>query len=669
MDSTRLLTRGSGSKFGGKRVNIDQLASPGTPSKPIGGTQDLPSRKRKRDEDEDVKSRLDTSPEEIRKLHHQHKIKITDLRALHSHDGSESRKAQKQSSRLYTKPLQRFDSLRNQHVNSALLDNMVEQGYKEPTEVQMAAIPLLMQEADMPDLITVSPTGSGKTLAFMIPLINKISHEHKSQAEDTSSRQVSAIVLAPTKELVSQIVNEGRKLAARTGVRVTAFKKGMRLHENVQSAVQSDAEDSESDVPVQGGIVKADVLVSTPLSLLHAITPNHGDIISETPPQPQPLPHITTLILDEADILLDPLFRTQTLSIWSALINPELQTSLWSATIGSNIEEIASSTLNARHNSSTTNRKKASKPPPPLLRIIVGLKDTSLPNITHKLIFSSTEPGKLTALRNLIRPPSGTKTPPLLRPPFLIFTQTIPRAQSLYDELKYDIPPSSLPDAPPRIAVLHSTLSSTQRTKIMTNFRQGKIWILITTDLLSRGIDFRGVNGVVNYDIPTTSASYVHRAGRTGRARREGGVCVTLYTKDDVLYLRPIANVIRKSTKSTTQQANGNGNGNKDVGGIPDWLLDSLPSLTKDAKKELKERGVDVRRAVKESDDSKERRRKGRNVIGTRSGYEKKLENNRRGMIEASKRRKRGDVRGEGNVDGDSDNGSESGEDKFGGFD
>ena len=54
----------------------------------------------------------------------------------------------------------------------------------------------------------------------------------------------------------------------------------------------------------------------------------------------------------------------------------------------------------------------------------------------------------------------------------------------------------------------------------MSNFRAGKTWILITTDLLSRGIDFRGVNGVVNYDIPTTAASYVHRAGRTGRAGR-----------------------------------------------------------------------------------------------------------------------------------------------------
>lgn len=526
MDSVRLLMRGSGSKLSGK-----QQADKSQPHPSAGPTDSLskqgnsPSKKRKRTEG-DAEIGSGTSIDDIRKLHHQQKIKITDLKALHAQNDSESRKAQKQSSRVYPEPLQHFSSLKNQHVNTALLENLADQGYTEPTEVQMATIPLLLKDADVPDLLTIAPTGSGKTLAFLLPLINKIGHIHKSQHEDLSARQVSAIVLAPTKELVTQIVNEGRKLSARTGVRITAFKKGMRLHEDLTEPDDSDADDSASDTPMHGNgtLVKSDILVSTPLSLLNAITPSDSTTNDDKSFQPVPLPQITTLILDEADILLDPLFRTQTLSIWSALTNPSLRTSLWSATIGSNIEEIAISTLTTR----TTQTS-------PLLRVIIGLKDTSLPNITHKLIFSSTEPGKLTGLRNLIRPPPATK--PLLRPPFLIFTQTIPRAQSLYEELKYDIPPSTLPDSPPRIAVLHSSLSTTQRTKIMTNFRLGKIWILITTDLLSRGIDFRGVNGVVNYDIPTTSASYVHRAGRTGRAGREGGVCITFYTKEDVMYL------------------------------------------------------------------------------------------------------------------------------------
>lgn len=148
---------------------------------------------------------------------------------------------------------------------------------------------------------------------------------------------------------------------------------------------------------------------------------------------------------------------------------------------------------------------------------------------------------------------------------------------------------------------------------------------------------------------------------------------MTFYTKDDVMYLRPIANVIRKSQKTHNKQHDTTAKQDNvttastpvnDDNGMPDWLLNSLPALTKGVKKDLKERGVDVRRSVKESDDKKERRRKGRNVIGTKSGYEKKLENNRREMILGSKRRVRRERSGDGNEDG---SGSE--EDEFGGFD
>lgn len=646
MESLRLLTRGSSLKFPAKpERKISPVPSAGAIQN--SSTADNNSSKKRKRSDVEEESRPDdgNSAEEIRKSHHQNRIKITDLNALHAHSTAESRKAQKQSSRLYPPLLHRFASLSDQHANPALLANLAKEGYREPTEVQMATIPLLMDERNEPDLLTIAPTGSGKTLAFMVPLIEKITRTHKSHSDDVSIRQVSVVVLAPTKELVAQIVNEGRKLAARTGVRITAFKKGMRLHEHlVETHDEDDDEgddDSERDTPAQAGLVKSDILVTTPLTLLNAISPKQSTAENTSDRgEPIPLPHITNLVLDEADILLDTLFRDQTLSIWSAFTNPSLRTSFWSATIGSNIEEIVMSILQTRH---------ASLPKAPLLvRVIIGLKDTSLPNIRHKLIFSSTEQGKLTGLRNLIRPPPGSH--PIIRPPFLIFTQTIPRAESLLNEIKYDIPPSTLPDAPARIAILHSSLSATQRARIMTNFRLGKIWILIATDLLSRGIDFRGVNGVVNYDIPTTPASYVHRAGRTGRAGRAGGVCVTFYTKDDVPYLRPIANVIRKS-----QDVHGGGrrDGNGDESGIPDWLLNSLPALTKEVKKDLKQRGVDVRRAVKESDDKHERRRKGRNVIGTQSGYDKKLENNRRSMIEASKRRKRRESHGEEHQDAD----------------
>lgn len=642
MDSFRLLTRGSRPRNALEKTTSRHQSDDATI---IGQDAGSLRRKRKRHEFEiNSTSQDELSIDEIRRLQKLHKIKFTDLRQLHQ-ETEEGQKAHKEASRVFPQPLQRFTSLSHRNVNHALLSNLAEQGYKEPTEVQFATMPLLLSSEDeKPNLLTVAPTGSGKTLAFLIPLVEKVCKFHHEQSN--GSQAVSALILAPTKELVSQIVNEGRKLTVRTGVRITAFKKGMQLHDQVVTQEDTASEDSDRDDINSAAVVKADILVSTPLSLLHAITPTEAST-------PVPLTDVHTLIVDEADVLLDPLFRSQTSAIWTACTSPVLQCSLWSATIGSSIEDLFIDTVKARYKA----LKIKSKNQRPLLRCVVGLKDASLPNINHKLTYTSTETGKLTGLRQLIRPPpsnTGAAKPAApLHPPFLIFTQTIPRAQALYSEIQYDVPLPKDTDLPSRIAVLHSDLPDNQRSKIMQNFRLGKIWILITTDLLSRGIDFRGVNAVINYDIPTTSASYVHRAGRTGRAGREGGACVTFYTKDDVNYLRPIVNVIVKS-----QKIHGQGESSEEM--VPKWLLESLPHLSKQAKKEIKQRGVDVRRAIKESDDKKERRRKGRNTIGTTSGYEKQLADRRKGMVEGSRRRKMREQQ-----EGDSGSGS----DGFAGFD
>jgi ATP-dependent RNA helicase DDX52/ROK1 len=165
----------------------------------------------------------------------------------------------------------------------------------------------------------------------------------------------------------------------------------------------------------------------------------------------------------------------------------------------------------------------------------------------------------------------------------------------------------------------------------MTNFRKGEIWVLITTDLLSRGVDFRGLNGVVNYDAPNSAAAYVHRVGRTGRAGREGGVAVTFYTQDDIAHIKLIANVIRASE---------NLRGVKEgEGSVKQWLLDALPDVGKRERQQLKKRGVEARRTVKGEDGKKSKDR-----ISTKSGYERRIENNRKGAREASKKREKEDM-------------------------
>jgi ATP-dependent RNA helicase DDX52/ROK1 len=546
-----------------------------------------------------------------------------------------SRKQQKEASRLYTQPLTTFTLLRSFYgVPGTLCNNVREQGYTTPTEVQLATIPLLLDptaaglhlspDDTSIDLLTIAPTGSGKTLAFLIPLINHLVHQHHQRTRSCSSRHVSALILAPTKELVGQIVNEGRKLSRNTGVSITAMRRGMSVGAQVEDTVIGENDGKMDMIKALDGasVVKADILVTTPLLLANTISDDKGD-----------LSLVRHFILDEADVLLDPLFRDQTLAVWNACTNPSMRVSLWSATIGSNIEELVIRLLGERRT------RLAIECQCPLLRCVIGLKDSVLPSISHKLIYAATEPGKLLGLRQLLHPSStagGHLSSPPLRPPFLVFTQTIERASALHAELLYDIPIEA--GGSSRIAVLHSDLSDLKRSEIMARFRKAQIWVLITTDLLSRGVDFRGVNGVVNYDIPTSSAAYVHRVGRTGRAGREGGRAITFYTRDDIKYVKGIANAIAASEKLSSSSSI---NAASEERGIQSWLLKALPDISKKDRRELKKRGVAVRRRVREGEADKEVRAKRASRISTKSGYERRRENNLKGAINAGQHQNR----------------------------
>jgi ATP-dependent RNA helicase DDX52/ROK1 len=128
----------------------------------------------------------------------------------------------------------------------------------------------------------------------------------------------------------------------------------------------------------------------------------------------------------------------------------------------------------------------------------------------------------------------------------LIFVQSIDRAKELFHELVYD---------GINVDVIHSERTQAQRDAIVASFRAGRIWFLIATELLSRGMDFKSISTVINYDFPQSSVSYIHRIGRAGRAGRPGSA-VTLFTKEDVAHLRTIAQVMRSSGCD-----------------VPDWML------------------------------------------------------------------------------------------------
>jgi len=164
-----------------------------------------------------------------------------------------------------------------------------------------------------------------------------------------------------------------------------------------------------------------------------------------------------------------------------------------------------------------------------VLKIQVGVRNATATAVEQKIVFVGKEDGKLSTLRQLIR--DG------FEPPMLIFVQSKDRAKELYNELICEGINAN---------VIHADRKKHERDAIMKDFRMGLIWVLICTDLMSRGVDFKTVNHVVNFDFPQSVVSYIHRVGRTGRAGRKG-FATTFYTEEDVEFLRNIANLMVKS--------------------------------------------------------------------------------------------------------------------------
>ena len=173
----------------------------------------------------------------------------------------------------------------------------------------------------------------------------------------------------------------------------------------------------------------------------------------------------------------------------------------------------------------------------------------------------------------------------------------------LYRELAYD----GL-----NIDTLHSDRTQQQRDDIVRRFRSGKTWILIATDLVGRGVDFKGVNTVINYDFPVSATNYVHRIGRTGRAGRKGKA-VTLFTEYDMPMLRSIANVMRLSGCD-----------------VPDWML-RMKKLKRQERKKLERRGGIQRYNISSGASKWDRERvaKRRNMV-KQSKESKKFNKNKR---------------------------------------
>ncbi|XP_033226158.1 probable ATP-dependent RNA helicase DDX52 [Belonocnema kinseyi] len=376
-------------------------------------------------------------------------------------------------------PIENFQQLSTIYkVGSDLLNNMSNCGYKEPTPIQMQALPIMLEGKEV---LACAPTGSGKTAAFLLPIIHQLGGPQK--------QGFRAIVLSPTRELAKQTYRECLKLSEGRGFRVHIISK-------INQALSQYGPKSSQ---------KFDILITTPKRLTFLLNQDTS-VIS--------LKNVEWLVVDEADKLFEEGtrgFRDQLNEISKACTNPNLRRAMFSATNTPAVTRWCREHLKG------------------WITVTVGLRNAATDLIEQELLFVGDEGGKLMALRNIIQ--KG------LSPPVLIFVQSKERAQELFSELIYD---------GINVDVIHADRTQNQRDNVVRCFREGKIWFLVCTELMSRGIDFKGVNLVINFDFPPSAISYIHRIGRTGRAGHKGKA-ITFFTQQDVVNLRSIAEVMRAS--------------------------------------------------------------------------------------------------------------------------
>lgn len=281
-------------------------------------------------------------------------------------------------------PIQTFDEMNEDDpavggsTKHVLLQNIEKSAYKEPTAVQMQAIPALL---DKRDVLVAAPTGSGKTLTFAVPLLLNLHKPMKGHG-------VRGLVLAPTRELAGQLESYIKRMCAGKKFKIVLLKKATAT---ALSAGSSNKHTSN----------QCDILIATPLRLLHLLNTNSLN-----------LHQVQMVCLDEADKLFEMGFVEQVDAILAACTNVKVQVAMLSATMMPGVEDMAKSVL---------------KDP---IKVTIGTKNAGANTIKQKLVFVGREAGKLLAVRQIVQ--EG------LKPPVLIFLQNKERAQALFHELVYD---------------------------------------------------------------------------------------------------------------------------------------------------------------------------------------------------------------------------------------
>lgn len=335
-------------------------------------------------------------------------------------------------------------------ISGDIKKNLAQQGFRRPTDIQYKAIPPVLKGEDV---LAIAQTGTGKTAAFAIPVIHKIQLAKKQKRQ----RGIACLVMVPTHELAQQITEVFEKIAANTDVKTTGIIGGVEQQPQIEQ--------------LKKGV---DVLVATPGRLFDLVSQGHLELQT-----------VTTLILDEADHMLDLGFIKDIKDLIRFLPRTR-QTLFFSATINPKIKKLAYSLVN--------------KP----IRIQVSPKNPVAKTIEHQVAFIEMD-DKRAFLERLVNENPEAK--------ILAFVRTKVRAERVKKAMV-------------RVGItgdtIHSDKTQQERNKTLSSFKSGKLKLLIATDVSARGIDIPNVDFVINYDLPEVAENYVHRVGRTGRGNQKG---------------------------------------------------------------------------------------------------------------------------------------------------
>jgi superfamily II DNA/RNA helicase len=320
------------------------------------------------------------------------------------------------------------------------------------------------------DLIGQARTGTGKTLAFGIPLLQRTVAPHDPDYADVAPGKPQALVIAPTRELALQVAGDLTLAAADRGNRI------LTVYGGVPYEPQLDA--------LKAGV---DVVVGTPGRLLDLANRRSLD-----------LAHVKVLVLDEADEMLDLGFLPDVERLLAK--TPETrQTMLFSATMPGAIVSLARTHM--RH--------------PVNIRAESAGEEQTVP-ATAQFIYQVHDLDKPEIIGRTLQAENSGLT--------IVFTKTKRAAQRVAD----DLAERGFPASP-----LHGDMAQVAREKALKRFREGKVRVLVATDVAARGIDVQDVTHVINYSCPEDESTYIHRIGRTGRAGATG-VAITFVDWADV---------------------------------------------------------------------------------------------------------------------------------------